>query len=106
MNDDKNILKVNIFGTEYPLRVSANVEYVQRIADYVDAKMREVQMAKPNRPIHQIAILAALNIADELLQQREVSKRRLNALEEQAKELATRFDISMKEILEEEDRGA
>ena len=102
MTDDKNILKVNIFGTEYPLRVSANIEYVQRIADYVDLKMREVQAAKPNRPIHQIAILAALNIADELLQQREVAKKKLTSYEDRVKEISQKLDVSIKEILEEE----
>lgn len=106
MDNEKNILKVNIFGTEYPLRVSANLEYVQRIADYVDIKMREVQAAKPNRPIHQIAILAALNIADELLQQRETAKRKLSHFEERAKVISEKFTISIKEILEEEGKDS
>ncbi|MBN2357632.1 cell division protein ZapA [candidate division KSB1 bacterium] len=105
MNNEKNILKVNIFGTEYPLRVSANLEYVQRIADYVDLKMREVQAAKPNRPIHQIAILAALNIADELLKQRESAKKKLMTFEEQTKEISEKFSTSIKEILEEEGKN-
>lgn len=100
MTDEKNILRVNIFGTDYPLKVSANVEYVQRIAEYVDEKMREVQGAKPNRPLHQIAILAALNIADELLQQRELSKKKLNNFEDRVKTLTYQFDSDIQELME------
>ena len=70
MNKADNILKVNIFGTEYPLKVSADIDYVQTVANYVDSKMAEVQDAKPSRPLHQIAILAALNICDELYQKK------------------------------------
>jgi cell division protein ZapA len=105
MNDEKNILRVNIFGTDYPLKVNANLEYVQRIAEYVDQRMREVQVAKPNRPLHQIAILAALNIADELLQQRELSKKKLSSFEERVQTLTHQFDIDMQEIMEEGKRG-
>lgn len=100
MTDEKNILRVNIFGTDYPLKVSANVEYVQRIAEYVDEKMREVQGAKPNRPLHQIAILAALNIADELLQQRELSKKKLTNFEDRVKTLTYQFDSDIQELME------
>jgi cell division protein ZapA len=101
MIDDKNILKVNIFGTDYPLKVNANVEYVQRIAEYVDQKMKEVQLAKPNRPLHQIAILAALNIADELLQQRETTKKKLNHFEDRVKSITDQFDIDIQVLMEE-----
>jgi cell division protein ZapA len=96
MNSDKNI-KVNIFGTDYPLKVNANVEYVKRIAEYVDAKMREVQAAKPNRPLHQIAILAALNITDELLHQKEAQKKRHINFEDKVKSLTEKLELGIKE---------
>ncbi len=101
MIEEKNILKVNIFGTDYPLKVNANVEYVQRIAEYVDHKMKEVQQAKPNRPLHQIAILAALNIADELLQQRESSKKKLVHFEERVKSITDQIDIDIQVLMDE-----
>jgi len=96
MSSENNI-KVNIFGTEYPLRVNANVEYVKRIAEYVDSKMREVQAAKPNRPVHQIAILAALNITDELLHQKEVQKKRNINFEEKVKLLNDKLEFGIKD---------
>jgi len=102
MDSEKNI-KVNIFGTDYPLKVNANVEYVKRIAEYVDSKMKEVHVAKPNRPIHQIAILAALNITDELLHQKEVQKKRHINFEERVKSLTDKLESGTKIDMELEE---
>ena len=75
MNDNKKSLKVNIYGTEYSLVSESDPNRVEQIAKYVDDKMREIQKASPNRTIHQIAILAALNIADELFRLGQSQKR-------------------------------
>ncbi len=101
MDSDTNILKVKIFGTDYPLKVNANVDYVRRVAEYVDMKMREIQEAKPNRPLHQIAILAALNITDELLQQKEVQKRKLRNFEDSIGRLTKKLELGLQEISED-----
>lgn len=101
MNGDKNILKVNIFGTDYPLKVNADVEYVKRVANYVDRKMREVQASKPNRPLHQIAILAALNITDELLKQNEPDKNSIEEFEKRLQNLTRKLELGIKEISED-----
>lgn len=103
MSGDHNILKVNIFGTEYPLKVSANAEYVKRIAEYVDSKMKEVQSSKPNRPVHQIAILAALNITDELLHHREMQKQKLIDFEEKIQKITDKLELSINKIMEDDD---
>ena len=96
MDSDTNILKVN-----YPLKVNANVDYVRRVAEYVDMKMREIQEAKPNKPLHQIAILAALNITDELLQQKEMQKRKLRNFEDSVGKLTTKLELGITEISED-----
>ncbi|MDZ7722426.1 MAG: cell division protein ZapA [candidate division KSB1 bacterium] len=75
MNDNKKSLKVTIYGTEYALVSESDPNRVEQIAKYVDNKMREIQKASPNRTIHQIAILAALNIADELFHLGQSQKR-------------------------------
>ena len=65
--EDKKVIKVVIHGREYPIRSDEDEEYVQRVASYVDSKMKEI--SDSNRPFPSpmaIAVLAALNIADEL----------------------------------------
>ncbi|MBN1540667.1 cell division protein ZapA [candidate division KSB1 bacterium] len=102
MRNDDNILKVRIFGYEYPLKSNANIQYIRKVADYVDAKMNEVQRAKPNRPLHQIAILAAMNITDELLQQREIERKRVAQLETQVTELTKRLEDGFSDLEDRE----
>ncbi|MBN1562183.1 cell division protein ZapA [candidate division KSB1 bacterium] len=72
MEIEKKNVKVHIFGSEYTLKATAaDNGHVYKIAEYVDGKMREIQAIKPSRPLHQIAILAALNIAGELFELRQ-----------------------------------
>jgi cell division protein ZapA len=57
--------EVEIFGGVYSVRGSEDTEYLQNLAALVDRKMREVaQHVKGD--VTRIAILAALNLADEL----------------------------------------
>lgn len=71
MSDDYSILKVNIYGTEYPIRGNTDVEYIKKVAKYVDSKMREVNKNISIDSTLKVSILAALNITDELFQERE-----------------------------------
>jgi cell division protein ZapA len=58
---------VEIFGEVYHVRGGDEKGYLRSLADLVDRKMREVaKQAKGDTA--RIAILAALNLADELLQ--------------------------------------
>ena len=64
---------VTIFGKEYTLKGGADSEYVQEIAAFVDKRMSEVARNAAVVSTDRIAILAAVNIADELF--REQHKR-------------------------------
>ena len=60
-------VQVEIFGEVYTVRGSDENGYLQELADLVDRKMREVaEHVKGDTA--RIAILAALNLADELFQ--------------------------------------
>lgn len=79
---EKNRVIVTIFGKEYSLVSEVNPEYVTRAAEYVDSKMREVAQSYPNILESRIAVLAALNISDELF--RSLEKQQENPDVEQA----------------------
>jgi len=68
---DKKVVKVKIFGTEYPIKGDSNVDYIQEIANFVNEKMVEIDKTLSLKSSLKVAILAALNIADELFQVRE-----------------------------------
>jgi len=68
---------VEIFGAVYNVRGTDDSGYLQGLADLVDRHMREVAQQVSTADTARIAILAALNIADELfrIQQRQEGER-------------------------------
>jgi cell division protein ZapA len=60
-----HLVQVEIYGQSYNLRGEGEVAYIQDLAGYVDRKMREVSEATATVDSLKVAILAALNIADE-----------------------------------------
>ena len=60
-------MEVEIFGAVYSVRGSDDRGYLQGLADLVDRKMREVAQHVNTADTARIAILAALNLADELM---------------------------------------
>jgi cell division protein ZapA len=68
---NSNRVRVSIFGKTYSIQGEASDEYIQKLARYVDGKMHEISDATGSGNIAQIAILTALNIADEFYQLKE-----------------------------------
>ncbi len=67
MSDDNNQVQISIFGQEYSVKAPADPEYIKKIAEYLDEKMREVQSGfSTTQSSTRIAILAGMNITDEL----------------------------------------
>lgn len=62
--------EVEIFGSVYSVRGREDSEYLQEVASLVDRRMREVAAKVVTGDTGKVAILAALNLADELLQSR------------------------------------
>jgi cell division protein ZapA len=58
--------EVEIFGATYNVRGNSDSEYLQEVARLVDRKMREIARHVATGDATKIAILAALNLADEL----------------------------------------
>jgi cell division protein ZapA len=68
--DAKNVVQVQIFGHSYTIRGEAEQDYIMGVAAYVDRKMREITEKLPVASLSKVAILASLNIADELFKER------------------------------------
>ncbi len=88
----KSSEKVDIFGQEYKIRGAGDPQYIHKIAGYVDKKMREIAHSSGILSQSRIAILAALNIADELYQEREKRERVQGELGRQAERLSELLD--------------
>ena len=67
MSEKSNQVKISIFGQEYSVKAPADETYIRKIAEYLDEKMREVQSGfSTTQSSTRIAILAGMNITDEL----------------------------------------
>jgi len=73
--DEKEGVTVDIFGHEYKIRGDADPGYILEIAQYVDGKMKDPAHGAPAGSLTKIAILAALNIAEELFRERTEKQR-------------------------------
>ncbi len=61
-------------GEEYILRGSSSAEEMQRVGNYVDRLMKTLAENNIQMSRHKIAVLAALNVADELFKLKEAGK--------------------------------
>jgi len=63
-------ITVEIFGAEYTIRATEPPEYIRELAKFVDERMRQIAEAGRVVSTSKIAVLAALQIADELFKTR------------------------------------
>jgi cell division protein ZapA len=79
MTTKKNAVKVMIGGEEYTVRSDLTPEYTREVAGYVDQALKKVLAQGGLVETHKAAILAALDITNELFQakrgEREVAAR-------------------------------
>jgi cell division protein ZapA len=68
------LVKIDIYDQSYNVNAEGNAEYLTELAAYVDLRMREVAEAARTVDSLKVAVLAALNIADELFAMRERQK--------------------------------
>lgn len=67
----KHVVKVRIIGEEYSIRSEAPPDRVRAVAEHVDRIIRQVMGGGTVIEAHRAAILAALQITDELFEARE-----------------------------------
>ena len=67
-------MKIEIYDQIYSVNSGQSDEYLRELAAYVDGKMREVADATRMADSLKVAVLAALNIADEMFTVRERQK--------------------------------
>lgn len=85
-------IEVDILGQKYTIKGDAPEEYIKKLAAFVDQKLKEVYTASPNMAPLKAAILASLNIADELHKIREEHEKAALGIEEKANVLSRLFD--------------
>jgi cell division protein ZapA len=92
---DADVVSVEIRGQRYPIRSALDAQYVAGLATYVDEKMRAAGESTPSGDTVRLAVLAALNIADELFRCQEAQQARRGALAERTEALERLVDAAL-----------
>src|SRR5919197_4052524 len=79
--------RVVIYNQAYSLRSDHEPEYIQDLAEYVDRRMNEIARATMTVDSLRVAILAALQIADDFFQ----ARKELSATEEEIAERSAKY---------------
>jgi cell division protein ZapA len=82
-------VKVEIYGQQYNLSVAENEDYLKELAAYVDAKMHAVSQAAQTVDTGKVAVLAAMNMADELFLARSRQQELQGPLRERVQKCVT-----------------
>ena len=93
--DDTRVIHVEIHGQQYPIRSALDPAYVAELAAYVEMKMRAASRETSAGDTLKIAVLAALNIADERFRIQQEEDNRRSHLSLRAEELEKMLDSAL-----------
>jgi cell division protein ZapA len=83
----KRSVTVQIAGNRYPLKTDEDDRFIKALASYVDTKMREAQKSTRTVDTQTVAVLAALQITEELFAEREESRELRKSIREKSQSL-------------------
>lgn len=93
-------IRVEIYDQAYNLR-GVDAEYILKLADFVDKKMRNVAEQGSTVDSLRVAVLAALNIADEY----QVLKKKYDLLASEYRQRAGALSGALDEVLGDQRRA-
>ncbi len=98
----ERLVEIKVFGQVYTVKTDADEAHIQRIAQYVNEKMDEVIKNTKSVSSLNVAILTALNVADDLIREREKRLSLLQQIDRKSKDLVEKIskNISGKEAEE------
>lgn len=95
--DDKeqqnSSVEVRIYGKSYRLKSDEDAEYVKKIAEYINSRMREI--GTPAMPPLSVAVLAAIHITDELFKVRDEHTSYMSELAERERKMDERLSEAL-----------
>ena len=99
-NKNKNKIEVKIQGKDYVVKGIESDEYMQKVALYIDKKMNEVARTNHKLNTGMVAVLTAINVADDFFKSAQCCMEVKKELKEKSEEL-DKTKASLKNALEE-----
>jgi cell division protein ZapA len=98
VTNDAEGVRVVIYDQEYFMRGALDEEYIQGLAKYLDLKMRAIAGRRGTVDSLRVAVLAALNIADEYHQVKAKYEETTKRVDEKVEECSRMLDRFLKEV--------
>jgi cell division protein ZapA len=95
VSDDSEAVRVTIFGEEYTIRSDMDEAYTRACAEHVDAAIQEAHLHSHVSEPHKAAILAALEITDQLFRARSERDEILRTATRRASEMRERVEEAL-----------
>ncbi len=92
-------ISVEIYDQEYHIRGDLDPEYIQKLAKYLDTKMRSIAGRAHTVDSLRVAVLAALNLADEYHQLKLKYEARTKGLDEKVRGCTELLDRILKQAV-------
>jgi cell division protein ZapA len=92
---DDRVVPVFILGQRYPIRSTLEPAYIVELAGYVEEKMKAAAEAGTAHDTLRLAVLAALNIADEMFRCREAAGERARAVVDRTRAIEQMLDAAL-----------
>ena len=99
MAKDAEGIRVIIYDQEYFMRGALDEEYIQKLAKYLDGKMRAIAGRRRTVDSLRVAVLAALNIADEYHQVKAKYEETTKCVDAKVEECSRMLDRYLKEAV-------
>ena len=91
---DRKSVRVKIFGSEYPLRGESE-EFTKKVAGYVDTMINSIHDKIPEQTPLTISVLAALNITEDLLKEKDKNREMISNFENEIVKISNYLDTSL-----------
>lgn len=92
---EEQVVEIKVFGQTFSVKTDADADHIQAVARYVNEKMEEVLKKTRSVSTLNVAILTALNIADDLLIEKEQRRALLREVEVKSRDLVEKINLRM-----------
>jgi len=89
----KKQIEIKVMGQKFMVRSESSEEYINAVADFVDQKITEIMKGSKSVASLNVAILAAMNIADEFMKYKDQKDKQVSKVEEKIKTVIELIDL-------------
>lgn len=92
---NERLVEIKVFGQIYTVKTDEGEDHIQKVAQYVNEKMAEVTKNTKSVSSLNVAILTALNLADDLVREKGKRLALLEEVERKSKDLAEKINLNI-----------